>query len=379
MRSPLKLSREQAEALRLGDVRLYLTSRGWVPKRKGAADKAMEFVHPSLPEAELLLPLKREVGDFVLRMADVVIALATIEQRSAWEILNDLSGPPGDVFRFRVVAADATLGNLPLDEGIQLLRGGRDLLLAAAWSAIRAQPLHPLKLPREVGEFLRSCRLGQTERGSFVATIITPILPEIQRELSFMEPFARKVTTGLMSTLGVVSDAIQSGTPGRILKGIEQGVSANLCESLKAMKPSGDQSRLDISVSWARTRGPVPETVPQSVSFPQDAFSFIEEAGQELRIRALAKPERYRGRLITIELIHRPFIREPVGRIIMASEVAGQPAKVKVDLAPEDFRRACDALRVEKLVAVTGIIRNGVKARVYELTEPSDFEVIEDT
>jgi hypothetical protein len=76
-------------------------------------------------------------------------------------------------------------------------------------------------------------------------------------------------------------------------------------------------------------------------------------------------------------LIHRPFIREPVGRIIIATEVAGQPAKVKVDLAPKDFRRACDALRDGKLVAVSGIIRNEVKARVYELTDPSDFEVIE--
>ena len=32
-------------------------------------------------------------------MADLVVALATIEQRPIWEILNDLSGPSGDVFR----------------------------------------------------------------------------------------------------------------------------------------------------------------------------------------------------------------------------------------------------------------------------------------
>jgi hypothetical protein len=377
MKSPLKLPRDQVEALRPGDVRLYLTSRGWVPKRNGASDKAIEFRHPSFPGAELLLPLKRESGDFVLRMADVVVGLATIEQRPAWEVLRDVSGPPGDVFRLRVFGADAELGSLPLVEGIGLLRGGRDLLLAAACSAIRPQPLHPLKLPKEARQFLRSCRLGQTERGSFVATIITPVPPEIQSELTFMEPFSRKVSTGLMSTLGFVSDAIQTGTPSRILEGIELGVSVNLCDSLEAMKPSGDHSRLEISVTWAQTRGRIPEGVPASVSFPQESFSFVEEASRELRIRAFAKPERYRGRLITTELIQRPFIREPVGRIIMATEVAGQPAKVKVDLAPTDFRRACDALRDGKHVAVTGIIRNEVKARVYELTEPRDFDVIQ--
>ena len=98
MKSPLKLPRDQVEALRPGDVRLYLTSRGWVPRRNGVTDKAMEFWHPSFPGAELLLPLKREVGDFVLRMADVVVSLATIEQRPAREVLKDVSGPPGDVF-----------------------------------------------------------------------------------------------------------------------------------------------------------------------------------------------------------------------------------------------------------------------------------------
>jgi hypothetical protein len=114
MKSPLKLPRDQVEALRPGDVRLYLTSRGWVPRRNGVTDKAMEFRHPSFPGAELLLPLQREVGDFVLRMADVVVSLATIEQRPAWEVLKDVSGPPGDVFRLRVFAADAELGSLPL-------------------------------------------------------------------------------------------------------------------------------------------------------------------------------------------------------------------------------------------------------------------------
>jgi hypothetical protein len=342
-------------------------------------------VHPSFPDAELLVPIQREVGDFVLRMADVVTTLATIEQRSPWEILNDLSGPPSDVLRLRVSAADATLGNLPLDEGIDLLRGGRDLLLAASCSALHPQPFHPQRLPREIRSFLKSCRLGQTERGSFVATIIAPVPPEIQKTMPFveeesrldMEPFPRRVTTRLMSTLGLVSDAIQVGNPGQILEGVEKGVSANFCDALQTMQPSGDQSRLDISVSWSRSRGPVHASLPKVVSFSQDAFPVIAEAGRHLRFRAFATPEDYRGKLLATEFVQRPFSPELVGRIIIAAEVAGQPAKIKVDLAPEDFRLACDSLPDRKKVAVTGIIRHEVKAREYELTEPRDFRVVD--
>ncbi|MGD0043458.1 MAG: hypothetical protein ABSE84_24140, partial [Isosphaeraceae bacterium] len=123
----------------------------------------------------------------------------------------------------------------------------------------------------------------------------------------------------------------------------------------------------------------VPASVPQAVSFPQESFLFIAEAGRQLRFRAFAQPEEYRGRLLATEFVQRPFNPDPVGRIIIAAEVAGQPGKIKVDLEAADFRRACDALPDRKQVAVTGIIRNEVRAREYELTEPRDFKVIQDS
>ncbi len=123
MKSPVKLPRDQVEALRPGDVKLYLSSRGWASQPSFQSRDALVFRHSSFPGTEILLPIRRELGDFVLRMADVVTTLAAVEHRSAWEVLNDLSGPSGDVFRLRVVAPDSTLGNLPLEEGIKLLQG----------------------------------------------------------------------------------------------------------------------------------------------------------------------------------------------------------------------------------------------------------------
>lgn len=387
MTSALKPPKDVMSALRPGDVRLYLTSHGWVGEPYGRGGKGLVFRNKSTPGVDLLLPLDRELGDYTARMAELVASLSAIEDRPWAQIIKDLSGPSDDVIRLRVVADDATLGNLPLDEAISLLRGGRDILVAASCSTLRPQPFHPQRLPRQVRSFLRGCKLGQTERGSFIATIITPVPPLIQKTMSFvdekdhlrMEPFPRRVTTRLMTSLGFVSEAIQAGTPDQILEGIEKGVSANFCDALQAMKPSGNQSRLDISVSWSATRGPIPESVPKAVSFPQESFLLIEEAGRQLRLRASNRPEKFRGRLLTTEFVKRPFSADLVGRIIIASEVAGEPAKIKVDLAPEDFRLACDALPDQKQVAVSGIIRHEVKAREYELTEARDFRIVEDS
>jgi len=202
MKSPLRLSQEQVAALRPGDVRHYLISRGWVSDAEpnGAPPKALTFHHPDRPGVELLLPLDRSLGDYALRMADVVTGLARLEERPVDKVLNDLSMTSGDVFRFRVAGPVAKLGNLPLDEAIKLVQGSRQLLWSSAASVLHPQPLISQRPIRQVDEFIESCRLGQTERGSFVATVIAPVPPEIQPHLDFGEeppedePFARQVS-----------------------------------------------------------------------------------------------------------------------------------------------------------------------------------------
>ena len=46
--------------------------------------------------------------------------------------------------------------------------------------------------------------------------------------------------------------------------------------------------------------------------------------------------------------------------------------------AATTYRRACDAHRDEKRVAVTGIIHHDIKIRVYDLSEAEDFQVLHD-
>lgn len=386
MNSTLKLPKDQIAALRPRDVQHYLTSRGWVVDERESSAKVLIFRHPSMDGAEIAIPLHRTLGDYLLRMADVARDIAVVEQRSVWEVLHDLSVPPSDILRLRVDARETTLGSLPLDEGIELFRGGRDALLASACSVRRPQPFHPQKTLKDASDFIGKCRLGQTERGSFVATILTPVPPEVlSSELSDQkgshwatEPFARRVTARLMASLSIVGEAAQSERLDPILAGIVDGVSANLCDALVNMKPTGEQSRLDIKMSWSRSRPTLPEGIPQSVTFTQPDFEFIEEAGRQLRARALPKRERFVGKVFSLQSEIATLFDDVGGKIIIRTEVGGNPARIKVVLNREDYRRACDAHRDEQRVAVTGIVYPDARIRVYELSEPDGFQVLAD-
>ena len=113
------------------------------------------------------------------------------------------------------------------------------------------------------------------------------------------------------------------------------------------------------------------------MSFTQADFPVIEEAGRQLRERAIPKRERFVGKVIGLQSEIPTLFDDLVGKIILRTEVRGEPVRVKVVLNRDDYRKACDAHRDERRVAVTGIIHHDVRVRVYELSQPQDFEVLD--
>lgn len=376
-----RLPRDRLAALRPEDVQQYLRSRGWLLDSSGVSDKAVVYHYPGQADAEVLVPRQREVTDYAARLGDVVQVLSALEERTVWEVINDVSGPPADVLRLAVSTANAALGSVPLNEGIKLIEGGRSLLLAAACSVHSPQPFYPRQTFREAVEFLDTCRLGQTERGSFVATIVTPVPPAIEQQaclpgmegsLEAAEPFPRRVTMRLMQGLGHISQSLDTGTPERILAGVPHGVSANMCEALASMKPAGEQSQLRIRMSWSPARPQLPTSLPQTVSFSQGVFALFDEIGRSFRERSFPKLDRIEGYIVQLRA-ESTLLEGFEGTVVVKADVAGAPTRVRVALNKADYLRACDAHRDGKRVAILGTLRRDTKT--YELRQPRELQV----
>ena len=387
MSNVVQLPFEQLSALRSEDVQLYLASQGWKRDDTSSTAQGNVYRYPDLRDAEALLPARRDLADYAERMGDIVQMLAAVEQRNAWQVLADLSAPPADVLRLQVSAPDATLGTLPLNEGIRLMEGGRALLLAAACSAHQPQAYYPRQAYKESLEFLETCQLGQTERGSFIATIMAPIPPQIERQTEMFpgndqqlaletEPFPRKATLRLMLALDHIRDSIHKGSYDSILSGVDRGVSANLCEAIASMKPGGDQAILLIRMSWSRNRPKVPTSIPPKVFFSQTAFSIIQEAGRKLREAPTARRTRIEGVVVSLKAESSLFDNFE-GIVTLRAAVGGVPARVQVVLNRNDYVSACDAHRDGRTVAATGLLQRETK--LYRLLEPQSFQVLPQT
>lgn len=383
MSASLQLPSDQLGALRAEDVQLYLASHSWKRDESASTKLGNIYRYPSLPDAEAVVPARRDLADYVERMGDLVQMLAAVEERKVWQVLSDLSSPPADVMRLQVSAPDATLGTLPLDEGIRLIEGARSLLLAAACSARQTAAFYPRQAYKEALEFLKQCQLGQTERGSFVAKIMAPVPPQISKQNTLFEPddgaflasepFSRQSTVRLMKALRHIRGAIDSGNYDQILEGVEVGVSANLCEAVASMQPEGDQSQLRIAMTWSSSRPRLPAAVENVVGFSQTAFEIIRESGRKLREQVSGTRKRVEGRVINLKA-DATLLDEFEGTVVLRADVGGVLTRVQVLLNAADYKKACDAHRDGQTVAVTGLLQR--EAKLYHLLQPQNFTAV---
>lgn len=388
MKNSKKILEAQLRDVGPEDAQLYLESRGW-ERTKTTPRGGIVFRNPRVREAEVFLPLDREYKDFTRRMGDLVVSLAEIEERPVNSLLNDLSGPMCDAVRIRVESPETRSGSVPLTQGLKLLTSGRDLLRSVADSLVAPENFfYPKSQKKSVQDFLAGCRMGQTQRGSFVATILTPPIPrEVEEPMSLpfaegdvtvSDPFARQVTNGLMTGLNGITTSILIGRQDDSIIGPPKGVSVNFCEALVDMEPPVDQSSLEISVDWSRSR-PNPKQNSRASRFTMTKrdFPFLQEYVSGLRAKNTPKKARYQGRIVELSKRVRNLIEDEGGRVVIATKINGRNARIKVELSANDYVQACDAHRDRLRVSVSGVILQEETTSDYLLSDPRDFRVVD--
>ena len=249
----------------------------------------------------LPLELARQIAPRALRIYaeslgwEAVRKLAEFQNLPAQAVLNHLLLPPADVLRFREVSPDAEAGHLPFEHAVRLINGTRRLLLSVAHSVLVPQPYHPRLSRSEAEEFIGRCRLGKTERGSFALTVSCPL--ELQLSLPGIgKPFARQVITLLIQSLEALAQA-SDASKGEELADLARnpGLSANLCEALLMLRPSGDRGSLTVSATWSRALLPSSRNSSQQVLLHQEAFEMAEVLAPRMRSQPQPRPARFIG------------------------------------------------------------------------------------
>lgn len=364
-------------ALKPLEVVSYLRASGWQKTSERPGKWAAWVRKQDEEEFEIAVPLTTHFRDFALRMSDALRVLEVAEDRSQLEILRDLLVTSADVVRVRLADRELSDGSVPLEEGAQFFQKARDMMLAAACAAIGPRAYFPSKRPTEAMDYLRKARLGQTEQGSFVLTIISRVPPSLATEngqlFDVEEPFERRViqtlATSLMAIRSASDDAASTGKVESFVAAVSKGVSANLCDALVGMGTCADSNRsLEINFSWSRSRPLDPQLeIPSEVNFSPDAFPVIEEASVYFKESTPREEFVARGPVVRLERADGAA----TGKVTIHCFVDGQPRKVLVELGEPQYHQAVSAHDENRIARCSGVLMR--EGRGFRLHEPYDF------
>jgi hypothetical protein len=359
-------------------VRAYLNAEGW--RRLEAYGKFSEvYVLESEGKThEIIVPFTTDIGDYASAIAEVIRHVSAIEGRDELALYADLSRADRDVLRVRAPEADDD-GSIGIDSGVEIVQSARDVLASAACAAIETRRAYHLGKVQQAADYMRRVRLGQTEQGSFIVTLLAPIPPALvgSQEPALWpdfdaEPYERKVTRTLATALQATHDAVIASNRGEGLAAftnvVSKGVSANLCEALASITDQANGTEL--SVTWAKTRpAPMPR---EAVKFNRSDAELLREAGRQLRLQEPRRDERLIG-----YVTHLRRMEEDVeGNATLKALVDGKPRSLSVTLPPREYTVAILAHDRRAPVTLVGDIE--MTGKRWRVTEARDLQILAD-
>ena len=366
------------EAISPIDLASYLRSRGWRRDCETESDLAQTWIWEfgNGEQVDAIIPQDRLLRDFRRRVAETLQTLAVIEHRSQLEIFSDIQQVSTDVIRWRWIQDSADDGTVPLEQGQQFISQIRSQLLAAACSAVHPQQFFASRKPPQATEYLRQARLGQSERGSYVVTVHSPVPPMINMEgfQDESDPFERRVTLTLQNALQalrvVASDAVTSDIRSTE-KLSERGISANLCESVAAMLGM-EKSRRDVEVGFSfATSRPASGNTSQVTRFSTEFAPIIGEIGKALRESATREDFELIG--FVTDLSRGPH--QSKGIAVVQGPIDENFRRVEMEVGTSDYDTVLTIAHRDRLMIRCEGELQKVKGKSYRLLNARGFEI----
>lgn len=363
--------------LKFTELQAYLRNTGWTRIETPKSTIAL-FQKQSLKDFfEVVLPLDKNFGDYVYRIVDVLEGIAASENREVHQIITDLMLPPSDTVRYRVISKDTTGGTISFVDGFNLLESAKKSLFTIACDIIQPEKYHKRLGLKEAKQFIEECRLGQTEKGSFIASIICPFvnnskedraqqLSIFNKEDEFKNSFTRKVTLRLMNSLDTIKQAIDRGEQNRIvdLEG-ESIISANFLESIVDLQFRRDNSEIEIATSWSNLA--LEQSSQKAVKFSNDYIPVFENIISQIKPIDEGFEDDFVGKISQVKA--DPDIHSRMGGEITLNYILGDEEKVskaKITLDNSVYQEACEAHKKGQTVKVKGKLISAGRSKIIE-------------
>ncbi len=344
----------------------YLSAKGWQLKEEGAnqiwtGDGDEKFtIDSSNP-------------DFAGQVTEILGHLEKVEARPRALILDELAYADSDILRVTIKANDTENHTLSIDSSVRLMQGLQRLLSAIAWTTLEPAPYLSGKKPPQVGQYIRTIRVGSVTLEGYSQGAISP-LQEFDQEA-----LARRIVLRLAHALRELEATVDN--PARVAdetirrQMIDSGVSANMCDAVvmlfgksasknKERPKIGSSLCVEINIVWSPMLS-VPKDTPGAFTFESDVIPSLQDFAGALRETNPRENFQFQGLVTDL----RRTAQAGTGKIAVSNITREEPGKVSIELEDDLYELAIQAHRVKTPVICVGTLVKNNKS--YELLNPS--------
>ena len=275
MNSQQQFTDEEIKSIGLSQLVGYLASHGW---SRVTAYGGNGWIYAHKSGSRVLVPSREDVSDYVYVVGEVMEAVARVDDVDAVGIFQGIRFRRHDTFRIQAVDSDAADGTISPDAASGLYTGSPQLW---EWSVKRA-----LLDANDAQQYWQQARFGQTERGSYVVTMISPPVfsgREITLDADAIEQTpTRKVTNQLRATIQLarcILDDMHNGDETAIQRARKRGLESTACDALFKMVKPFESIRCQISESQL-----VPKAAaePSAIEFRRGDAPLLKQLAADL-------------------------------------------------------------------------------------------------
>lgn len=340
----------------------YISTLGWNNFEVKSQFLKESYFFLKKNSTEVLIPKDSSYADFYRRIDSALDSISFVEQKTKSEIVKDLNYLSGDIIKIRLSGPSTENGSIPFEDGVGLFQNTKKLLFSTALQLVEPKAYHKRLRNVNADAFIRSCRIGQTEKGSFVATVICPVDIKVETEGSEIPNFTRAVTSKLIEDVSILSQAIDENSIDVLAQqNIKSNrLSWNFCESLGQLQGVLGNVDLDVAVTWSPK---INEKVPEisKVRFRRDQISYLEKFTDKLKPEFGDNSDTFMGKIDSLN--GQPNESgQRVGEVIYTFQYEEELIKAKVFIMePEQYGKAAKSHLNNSFVKIIGTLKRSAR------------------
>lgn len=348
----------------------FFKARNWTIQSQG---NLFIYLKPSnsfnFPQDFLLeIPKDSKLPGFDSYITRLIEDLRSLDPEFKSDELKILFNSNNSIIKYRIFDKDNENGTIAISKFIDSVEGFKNILFNAVNFTVNQKAIFG-QTNSEANEFLRNCRVLQSEKGSYITKIEVPNKP---LQTTFDLITTDKVNNKLFDVLEFVNEEIliDNHTPKFTENYIQDNSEFLNYELLKSIKEIYSKSRINnleyTLCNKDYTRNIVTEKALPKIVYYEQYLKTLKESLYEL---SLFEAKGYIRKLTS----NNP-ISSNNNEVILDGKKFGVKFEIKFHLRSEEYLEAIEAHKNHKVIKISGRARE--LKTVIHITEIEKFEIL---